>query len=474
MGRAVFFSLIRRALTLANSSGTIAMDRHPAAAYYSIMEAHGLKPSPTFNGYLDMMFNPTGPDQTMFMLASCPATRNVTGAWVAWMPQATIAHAPATGSGSVALDDIQTQMIANCADEMVSAGSFIDAQAFLADVLPVLGASSPSGSTDPAIGRALSVMANLRVGRKSQAIKVVPYLSAAMITQQANNELSALQGLEQQLLAATTQGVTVDSAKAAVEASLPSMNTQIAAAQVELQGDVQHAASLATAFQALQSTYNDRYKDVQAAKDTFTAGVKKAEGDAIGEIVGEFFLDVVTAIATEGAGAGSLVGLLGKAGGLAKLTTGLEKFTALITTISQMIYNLQQLILVSRQIGRERHQPNSFLTVFAFLAVSIISKSFHWFNNCRTCRALRPSTFPPAPPTPSPPPRTFPRSPSPLSSSKTSTTKPPSFWAPLSLKESTAPKILRRTWQSLPMPASTWSTCKSNFSRHRPRLFRLD
>ncbi|KAI9003876.1 hypothetical protein DFJ74DRAFT_419264 [Hyaloraphidium curvatum] len=296
----------------------------------------------TYGALLDLVANGTLTPASL-KKATCPLPPGV-GGGVPILPgfmSGTIVRNPATASPSAfgSADPLLARMIASCADEMVSAERYSDAQAFLADAAPHLDAS------DPYAVRAATVLADLRIARKAAYTQAVPFLSADVISQSAGNELSAMQAIEASLAAAQQEGATLAAAAANLNATLAMMDQVVAATVTEVQGDLNHVNELQTAFDQMNATYAEKYAASNSSASTFADGVKAALSAEIAEICVEFILDILTAVATEGAGATQVfAGLGGKISQLKNIIQDVDKFAALINTIATMIYNIDSLV----------------------------------------------------------------------------------------------------------------------------------
>ncbi|KAI9007825.1 hypothetical protein DFJ74DRAFT_759380 [Hyaloraphidium curvatum] len=292
-----------------------------------------------YSGILDIAANTTRTAKSL-MKAICPAVDAPENNNMGFMT-GSIVRTSATASPSAfgSADPQVARIIASCADEMVSGGLFSDAQAFLADVSPHLGAS------DPWAVRAATVLADLRIARKAAYVRSVPFLSADFISQSAGNELSAMQAIETSLAAVQQEGITLAAAEANLNATLAMMDQVVAAAVTEVQGDLNHVNELQTAFDQMNATYAEKYAASQSSAATFSDGVKAALSAEIAEICVEFIMDILTAVATEGAGAMQVfAGLGGKVSQLKNIIQDVDKFAALINTIATMIYNIDSLV----------------------------------------------------------------------------------------------------------------------------------
>ncbi|KAI9015419.1 hypothetical protein DFJ74DRAFT_261079 [Hyaloraphidium curvatum] len=252
----------------------------------------------------------------------------------------TVSNSIPAADPSAPVDPILSRFVAGCAGEMVSAGRFSDAQAFLADALPAI-----AGSADPSANRAFTILANLRTARKDSAVRAVPFLSAATLEQAVELELGAMASLEGNLTSLADRSTTAAAALTLLAASNATIQAAVDSASTELQGDIKNVQLLQVAFDTMNSTYADRYADVSVKQQAFEDGVKKAETAEIAEIVVEFVLDVASCIATEGASAATIMDTVEKAGGTAaKVFANLEKFAATLAQIGAMIYNVDSLV----------------------------------------------------------------------------------------------------------------------------------
>lgn len=257
-----------------------------------------------------------------------------------WSISGNLSYNPATASSSAPVDSILSRFAAGCADEMISAGRFSDAQAFLVDTLPLLAPSS-----DAATGRAFAALGALRTARKQIPSHPVPLLSATTLEQAVGLELQSMVWLEANASALANQGTTASQAVAILQASNATIGAVAQAAQIELQGDIKNVVLYQNALDAINQTYQDRYADLASAQSTFEDGVKKAESAQIAELVVEFILDVATTVATEGAAGATIMDTVEKAGGtMAKVFANLEKFAAVLAQIGSMIYNVDSLV----------------------------------------------------------------------------------------------------------------------------------
>ncbi|KAI9033489.1 hypothetical protein DFJ74DRAFT_727824 [Hyaloraphidium curvatum] len=330
---------------LSTADFTISMDRHPAAAVWSQHDRYNWDwplPQPYPAPYLGLMqfmdgnFTYTqGTFDQMVMWASCPSYKDsyIPDAYLAWGGAGNITYTPATASADSygQPEDDFARIVAGCADEMVSAGRFSDAQAFLADAAPSL-----AGSQSAAVARAFTVISDLRTARSSPAVHAVPFLSAATIEQGVQRELQAMVNLEANLTALASQGTTGAAALAMLQAANATMQATVDSALIELQGDLSHVQMLQSAFDTINSTYQDRLADLDGKREEFAAGVKKSEAAAIAELVIQFLFDIGSAIATDGAGAGGLEELVTSSGGVSALVKVVDQLDKLVPLLENL------------------------------------------------------------------------------------------------------------------------------------------
>ncbi|KAI9010742.1 hypothetical protein DFJ74DRAFT_685484 [Hyaloraphidium curvatum] len=333
---------------LSTADFIINLNRHPVASFQSTHDQQG-KPYPQtpYHGVLDLMpgYADGSNIDDLVMAAVCSNDNAPYGASnQAWAGDGTISYTPAAASPAAygTPDPLLARMVAGCADDMVSARRFADAEAFLADLAGAL-----SVGDDPSVVRAFTLLADLRSSRKAIPVHPVPFLSASTLETAVASELAALPQLEGNLTAIAGQATTGAGAVQLLLAANATLQNAVDSAVIELQGDLAHVKMLQAAFDAINATYADRTADLDNKRQAFVAGVKKAEAAEIAEIVIEFLLDIAVAVATDGAGAAGIEQLATDSGSIAKLLNvcgKLDKLIPLLTNLGTIFYNTQQLV----------------------------------------------------------------------------------------------------------------------------------